>query len=309
MRAHQNLVGLKFNRLTVIREIGRVGKLWRWECLCECGNTIITAGSYLKNGHVKSCGCLSTEKKRQVKQDLTGQQFGNLKVLGRDDNKKGVYYKCLCVCGKEVSVERGSLVKKRQISCGCVGEKNRIRACTKHGKARIVNGKRTCKLYSVWDGMKQRCSNSNHSAYKWYGARGIKVCEQWKNNFESFYEWAMSNGYKEGLQIDRIDSNKDYCTENCRWVTPEEQAYNKRCFDLREDSVRCIPKKWLKKLKPCGCGDVPRMRVGKIMGSNKRYAKALCLRCGKTFEIQPTDIPQHMMWKKLINEWNALVEG
>lgn len=308
MRAYQDLTGLKFNRLTVIREIGKINGLRYWECLCDCGNTVKVQGAHLRTGHTKSCGCLSKEKK-QPKHNLTGMQFGSLKVLEQDMSKKGTYWKCLCTCGREISVDARSLIRGKQISCGCVGEKNRIEACTKHGKARTVSGKRTCKLYSVWDGMKQRCQNPNSSAYKWYGARGIKVCEQWKNNFESFYEWAIKSGYKEGLQIDRIDSNKSYYPENCRWATPKEQAYNKRCFDLREDSVRPIPKIWLKKLKPCSCGETPKMRVGKVMGSNKRYARALCLKCGRSLEVQPVDIPQHRMWKNLINEWNALIEA
>ena len=81
-------------------------------------------------------------------------------------------------------------------------------------------------LYAVWTMMKQRCNNPNNKEYQWYGARGIKVCEE-RLNVETFYEWCMNHGYKEGLTIDRIDTNKDYEPSNCRFLTRAEQQSNK----------------------------------------------------------------------------------
>ena len=76
--------------------------------------------------------------------------------------------------------------------------------------------------------MKQRCYNHNNKSYKNYGARGIKVCNEWKNDFMSFYNWATENGYKEGLTIDRLNVDKDYSPNNCAWVTQKIQQNNRR---------------------------------------------------------------------------------
>ena len=89
------------------------------------------------------------------------------------------------------------------------------------------------KIYRTWQNMKSRCNNPNASKYYLYGGKGIKVCDEWANNFMSFYNWAMANGYKEGLTIDRLDSDKNYCPENCRWATYKEQnshlKYSDKC--------------------------------------------------------------------------------
>ena len=86
-----------------------------------------------------------------------------------------------------------------------------------------IHGKSHSRLYQIWNSMKQRCSNPNAISYKYYGAKGITVCDEWKTSFQAFYEWAMANGYAENLSIDRIDANDNYCPKNCRWATNEEQ--------------------------------------------------------------------------------------
>ena len=156
--------------------------------------------------------------------NLIGQKFGKLTVIERaENNKQGkAMWKCLCDCGKVKSkpVSSYDLKKGKVTSCGCnyfISNKNRNK---KHGMTNT-------RLYRIWSGAKQRCHNSKSQYYKRYGGRGITVCDEWLNDFQAFYDWAMSNGYKDNLTIDRIDNDKGYSPDNCRWVSYEIQENNR----------------------------------------------------------------------------------
>ena len=150
-----------------------------------------------------------------------GQKIGELELIDIDGHNSAgaVVWKCLCSCGKITRVSSSSLNSGHTKSCGhLLAESTRKRATT--------HGKRNTRLYTIYDDMIRRCKSVKHPFADRYVNRGIKVCDEW-NTFEKFYEWAMNNGYQDGLEIDRKDNDKGYSPDNCRWITHRENANNR----------------------------------------------------------------------------------
>lgn len=215
-------IGEKYGNLTVSSEAFVLTtpsgyKVRTVNCVCDCGNTTNVGVSALKNGKIKTCGC---SKKRNVRKY---DRFGRLVII-KEAPRYSRYvrmFECLCDCGKTTVVALNSLASGSTTSCGCYAKEVTTSVSTKHGLS-------THKLYNKLYSIRHRCYSPNDPYYSIYGGRGIKVCDEWINDFKVFYDWAMSSGYKEGLTIDRIDVNGDYKPSNCRWVTLEVQNNNKR---------------------------------------------------------------------------------
>lgn len=157
--------------------------------------------------------------------DMTGKKFGGCLVLGREGTNKDrkATWECRCFCGK-IFVAVGKDIRNRSTkSCGCL----KTKVIRDVGLKRKTHGETKSRLYNIWRGMKKRCYIPGDTSYKYYGAKGIKVCKEWLGSYESFRDWALKNGYKEHLTLDRIESDKDYTPDNCRWADWKTQERNR----------------------------------------------------------------------------------
>ena len=233
MRKGKDITGQKFNSLTAIRKDEKTNK---WLFKCDCGNEIWLQQSKVTGHAQTSCGC-KKEKSKFI--DRTGKRYGRLVCLSYDKEKKK--WLCLCDCGKTCYRGTNEICANVK-SCGCMKKE------IYHGE---VNKKPYYhRIYNSYRAMRNRCYNENIESYKWYGAKGIKICDEWQT-IENFYNWSMENGYKEGYQIDRIDVNKDYCPENCRWISAYENNsiahVNELTKKLEDKSTDDIVKEYIER--------------------------------------------------------------
>ena len=192
--------------------------------------------------------------------NIEGATFGRLSVIERVENTKAgkVRWKCLCLCGRFSVVIGAKLSGGWTKSCGCLQKEMARKANKTHGKAKS-------REYSSWSGMIQRCTNNKRKAYPRYGGRGIKVCAEWLNSFESFFE-DMGERPK-GRTLDRIDNEGDYEASNCKWSTAREQKLNQRPCKHYREAVAYSP-----------CGDkysIKKGGVSKFARENNLHKSAL----------------------------------
>jgi hypothetical protein len=235
-----DLTGQRFGRWVVIGRYPGNSKQNRvqWACKCDCGYRRAVTGDSLVSGKSQSCGCYRrdmTSAKNTI--DLSGEKYGRLLVIGKDDKKP--YWLCQCDCGNLTRVFSGNLRSGKILSCGCYQREIRIT----HGDTEGGNTPE----YSAWRAMKSRCLNEKNPGFSRYGGRGITICDRWVGNYENFLK--DMGRRPPNTSIDRIKNNEGYSPENCRWTTPDVQSRNTSYnVWIKHGGEEMIQKDWMERL-------------------------------------------------------------
>jgi hypothetical protein len=240
-------IGMTYGRLTIASTVYETETKslvinyrhkWMVDCTCSCGVKLAVYAIRLVEHTICSCGCNRFQEgiPDKIKSLKPGDRFERLLVQSVPFNTPGtskhsLYRKrwsvhCLCDCGTELDVMAIPLVEGSVRSCDCLRNELAAARATKHGL--IPRSRKYGKhpLYTVWACMRDRCNRKKNSGYHRYGGRGIRICEEW-NDFQVFFYWATTNGWQEGLTIDRRDNDGNYEPSNCRFTTYTIQANNK----------------------------------------------------------------------------------
>lgn len=201
----------------------------KWWVKCHCGNKFKVEPYKIISKKKKSCGCL-TKSSLQPGDIFNGMEL--IEHLEPNKPKSKSSWKILCYCGKVFTGLAQNVYSGATKSCGC---------------SRFSHSGSNTRLYSIWLNMRRRCSETTNIHYEHYGGKGIKVCDAWNEDFSSFRDWSLLNGYSEKLTIDRIDGDKNYEPSNCRWAGKTLQARNKKANRKSKSGILGVT--WNKKEK------------------------------------------------------------
>lgn len=249
------VVGTRFGRWTVASAPvweptpgARYAERALYECVCDCG----TRRMLLERNLVyrsRSCGCARDESIAALSgttrtgnypttQIPIGTRFSRFVTIGetymevRGNGRRWSVVDCHCDCGTERTVAAANLRNGNSKSCGCLQRDMMSEMLTTHGATRALRGKVddpvAARLYRIFRGMVDRCTRPSNPAYRRYGGRGITVCAEWAADFETFRTWALDHGYADDLECDRIDPDRGYGPDNCRWITKRKNIEHMR---------------------------------------------------------------------------------